>query len=82
MIKAGKISSIEDIFLLITKTKVSEDSGINYSTLKRKIGKVSLFTYGEMRILASLFEVDIKELVDIFESDLRGGKKRIERKGA
>jgi hypothetical protein len=65
LIENGHINSIKDIFLYIPKTTVYKDLGINFNRFDRAIIDPSIFRLEELFVLAELFDVDAKKIIDM-----------------
>lgn len=65
LIEADYIKSIRDIFIHIPKTTVYKDLGVNFNRFDRAIQNPSIFRLQELVVLAELFGVDAKKLIDM-----------------
>jgi hypothetical protein len=65
LIESGHIKSIKEIFQFIPKTTVYKDLGVNFNRFDRAIYDPSIFRMQELVILAELFQVDAKKLIDM-----------------
>ena len=65
LIETGYITSVSQIFEFIPKTTVYRDLGVNFNRFNRAIKDPSIFRMQELIILAELFEVDAKKLIDM-----------------
>ena len=65
LIESGHIKSIREIFQFIPKTTVYRDLGVNFNRFDRAIHDPSIFRIQELVILAELFQVDAKKLIDM-----------------
>jgi hypothetical protein len=65
LIEGGHINTLSEIFYHIPKSIVVTDSGINWNRLSSKIKNPDKFTIKDIRILAKLFDIDIKRMFDL-----------------
>jgi hypothetical protein len=65
LIESGHVKSIQDIFQYIPKTTVYKDLGINYNRFDRAIINPAIFRLEELVVLAELFDVDAKKMIDM-----------------
>ena len=56
-LEAGKVHSFEQIFAIISETRMSMELGISFYTLRKKVNDPGEFTVNEMMQLAALFGV-------------------------
>lgn len=65
LINAGHIKTIKDIFIFIPKTVVYRDFGANFIRFDLAITNPSKFRLGELMLLAEMFDVDAKRIIDM-----------------
>ena len=56
-LEAGRISSFDQIFAIISETRMSVELGISFYTFRKKVNDPGEFTVNEMMRLAALFGV-------------------------
>jgi hypothetical protein len=56
-LEAGRINSFEQIFAIISETRMSIELGISFYTFRKKVNDPGEFTVNEMMQLAALFGV-------------------------
>lgn len=76
LIESGHVKSIRDIFLYIPKTTVYKDLGINFNRFNRAILDPAIFRMQELIVLAELFNVDAKKMIDMAYKQSLTVKKR------
>lgn len=64
-IESSHVKSIQDIFLYIPKTTVYKDLGINFNRFDRAIINPAIFRMEELVVLAELFNVNAKKMIDM-----------------
>ncbi|MBC9909133.1 hypothetical protein [Chitinophaga varians] len=74
LIKSGEIKRLKDIFNMISKKAVRDDSGIIHATLHRKIFKPGGFMISEMIVMAGLFEVQPLDFISLALNDIKRPK--------
>lgn len=65
LIVTGEFSRFADIFDVIPVSVVAKDTGINYSTLHRKINNTQQLNLSDFETLANLFDVDMIDLIKL-----------------
>lgn len=58
LIEAGKIKDFEGIFLIIPRTPVAQQLGMNYDKFSKKVLNHELFLIKDLRRLAKLIDMD------------------------
>ena len=70
LLDAGKVKSMKDLFIFMPKTIVFKDLGVNFNRFCRAINDPSGFRIAEIFVLADLFGVEPKVLLDIAYNDI------------
>lgn len=65
LILTNELAKFADIFDVIPVSIVSKDTGINYSTLHRKVHSTRQLNLNDFEVLAKEFDVDIIELIKL-----------------
>lgn len=78
MFETGTVRRMDDIFKIIPKTNIYKKLGVGYITLLNKLKDPGLFTINELKILATIIDVDYTKIHDLAkqEADLVQQKTR------
>lgn len=64
-LNAGQITTFSEIFLHIPKSLVYINMGWNFNRFNRLVKDTQLFTLRDLIILASLFEIEPRKMIDL-----------------
>jgi len=67
-LESGRMNSFEQIFAIMTETRLATELGISYYAFRKKITDPGEFTIAEMMRMASLFGVNY-EVIAVFMLD-------------
>lgn len=83
LIETGHIKSFREIFDFIPKTIVYKDLQVNFNRFSRAVHNPEHLSIQELRVLAELFGIDAKRLIDMaYEQVLEAQKRRRPKTGA
>ena len=68
--ESGKIEKFNDIFIHVPMSKVAKDLGKKTTRFSQLIKNVGAFKVEEVRMLADLCEMDVKEMFSLIAKDL------------
>lgn len=76
LITSGHIHSFDQIFEHIPVSTVNKDFGTNYQRFSKMIATPELFRLRELYVIAKLFEVDEKVIVELAHAQATASKKK------
>jgi len=74
LILANEIARFADIFEVLPVSVMAKDTGINYSTLHRKIYNPKQLNLNDFDLMAKAMEIDYLELVKLAHKAMAKGK--------
>ncbi|WPQ65504.1 hypothetical protein SIO70_11660 [Chitinophaga sancti] len=74
LILANEIAKFSDIFEILPVSVLSKDTGINYSTLHRKIYNPKQLNLNDFDLMGKAMEIDYLELVKLAHKSLSKSK--------
>jgi len=76
-LEAGRISSFEQIFAIMSETSVSTELGISFYAFRRKIQDTGEFTLNEIMRLAALFGVKYDVMANFLRDRIKAKSKSL-----
>jgi len=76
LIESGHVKSFRDIFQFIPKTTVYKDLGVNFNRFSKGVHDPSAFSMKELMVLAEMFGINAKLLIDMAYEQSMAAKKR------
>jgi hypothetical protein len=80
LIEGGHITTFKQIFEYIPPTVVAKDYGSNYVRFMRPIKNPSNFRLKDIKILASLFQVDSMKMIELIYNQNKSSDPNLKRK--
>ena len=73
--ETNKTKSFDQIFAIMTESRLAKELGIGFTTFRNKIKSPGDFTMNELRRLSDLFQIDFDMVINFIKDLMKQNKK-------